>query len=230
MYDNDGIGSPQMAVTPDFSMDEAMTMLDEYKGGHNTYPVAYDVVDRFVEKYEASTTPSDSAVMSGRKVDTSIANFDISLYNEIKISSQEMRELQSEALTWDADKRNVPLRRTLSSGIEYLYSIDSDGIVHIYERKQSNNIHEWSNEYDNRDSAQLDSSFERFRDGQRYKDTTMGIMTLAGTDENREKLGRAIVAHYDETGAVTEEEILKLLLMIVGKRKQKDTNSTTTEE
>ena len=67
MYDNDGIGSPQMAVTPDFSMDEAMTMLDEYKGGHNTYPVAYDVVDRFVEKYESSPTPSDSAVMQARK-------------------------------------------------------------------------------------------------------------------------------------------------------------------
>ena len=32
-------------------------MLDEYKGGHNTYPVAYDVVDRFVEKYESSLTP-----------------------------------------------------------------------------------------------------------------------------------------------------------------------------
>ncbi len=52
MYDNDGIGSPQMAVTPTFNMDKARTMLDEYKGGHSSYPVAHSVVDRFVEQYK----------------------------------------------------------------------------------------------------------------------------------------------------------------------------------
>lgn len=54
MYDNDGAGSPQMPVAPDFSMDEAMTMLDEYKGGHQSYPIAHGVVDKFVEKYNTS--------------------------------------------------------------------------------------------------------------------------------------------------------------------------------
>ena len=52
MYDNNGVGSPQVAVTPDFSMDEAMTMLDEYKGGHQKYPIAHGVVDAFVDKYQ----------------------------------------------------------------------------------------------------------------------------------------------------------------------------------
>jgi hypothetical protein len=52
MYDNDGVGSPQMPVAPDFSMDEAMTMLDEYKGGHQSYPIAHGVVDKFVEGYK----------------------------------------------------------------------------------------------------------------------------------------------------------------------------------
>lgn len=55
MYDNDGVGSPQMAVTPTFNMDEATTMLDEYKGGHSSYPVAYEVVDKFVEQYEGKS-------------------------------------------------------------------------------------------------------------------------------------------------------------------------------
>lgn len=54
MYDNDGVGSPQMPVAPDFSMDEAMTMLDEYKGGHQSYPIAHGVVDKFIENYKAS--------------------------------------------------------------------------------------------------------------------------------------------------------------------------------
>ena len=51
MYDNDGVGSPQQAVTPTFNMDEAKTMLDEYQGGHSKYPVASGVVDKFVEQY-----------------------------------------------------------------------------------------------------------------------------------------------------------------------------------
>ena len=67
MYDNSGIGSPQMAVTPTFNMGEATTMLDEYKGGHSSYPVAYDVVDRFVEQYEgkseAKLSDRDSSYM-----------------------------------------------------------------------------------------------------------------------------------------------------------------------
>ena len=64
MYDNEGVGSPQEAVTPTFNMDEAKTMLDEYKGGHSNYPVAHSVVDKFVGEYnkkngtKASDRPS----------------------------------------------------------------------------------------------------------------------------------------------------------------------------
>lgn len=53
MYDNDGNGSPQKPVRPDFNMAESRKMLDEYKGGHQSYPVAYDVVDKFVDKYKS---------------------------------------------------------------------------------------------------------------------------------------------------------------------------------
>ena len=54
MYDNDGVGSPQMPVKPDFNMDEATRMLDEYSGGHSNFPVAQDVVDDFVQEYTDS--------------------------------------------------------------------------------------------------------------------------------------------------------------------------------
>jgi hypothetical protein len=53
MYDNDGNGSPQKAVRPDFNMEESRKMLDEYTGGHQSYPVANDVVDKFVDKYKS---------------------------------------------------------------------------------------------------------------------------------------------------------------------------------
>ena len=55
MYDNNGVGSPQMPVTPDFSMQESMKMLEEYKGGHDNYPIAHGVVDQFMEEYNGSS-------------------------------------------------------------------------------------------------------------------------------------------------------------------------------
>lgn len=54
MYDNDGVGSPQMPVRPDFNMTECTRMLNEYKGGHEHFPVAQGIVDAFVEQYKKS--------------------------------------------------------------------------------------------------------------------------------------------------------------------------------
>ena len=54
MYDNNGVGSPQMAVRPEFNMDEANRMLNEYQGGHSQFPVAQGIVDSFVSEYKES--------------------------------------------------------------------------------------------------------------------------------------------------------------------------------
>ena len=51
MYDNDGVGSPQLPVVPDFNMKQAKRMLNEYTGEHDTFPVAEDVVEDFVKEY-----------------------------------------------------------------------------------------------------------------------------------------------------------------------------------
>ena len=54
MYDNDGVGSPQMEVQPEFNMKEAKRILKAYEGGHRSFPVAQDVVDEFVEEYKSN--------------------------------------------------------------------------------------------------------------------------------------------------------------------------------
>lgn len=54
MYDNNGVGSPQNPVQPNFNMDEASRMLDTYNGIHDSFPVAQDVVDDFVAEYTGS--------------------------------------------------------------------------------------------------------------------------------------------------------------------------------
>ena len=61
MYDNDGVGSPQMPVRPDFNMAECTRMLNEYKGGHEHFPVAQGIVDAFVERYKKSHANDSNA-------------------------------------------------------------------------------------------------------------------------------------------------------------------------
>lgn len=51
MYDNEGKGSKQTPVKPDFNMDECYKMLEAYEGGHEKFPVNQEVVDEFVGKY-----------------------------------------------------------------------------------------------------------------------------------------------------------------------------------
>ena len=52
MYDNNGRGVPQQPVKPTFNMAECERMLNEYQGGHQTFPAANDVVDQFVQEYK----------------------------------------------------------------------------------------------------------------------------------------------------------------------------------
>ena len=63
MYDNEGVGSPQEVVRPEFSMDEANKILNSYEGGHRSFPVANDVVDDFVKQYEDKKQYSDREVI-----------------------------------------------------------------------------------------------------------------------------------------------------------------------
>ena len=56
MYDNNGIGSPQRAVRPDFNLGEAERIMDEYTGGHQNLPVAHDVVRDFVKEKQGESS------------------------------------------------------------------------------------------------------------------------------------------------------------------------------
>jgi hypothetical protein len=56
MYDNDGKGAAQQKVVPNFNMEEAHRVLNEYEGGANKLPVANEVVEEFVKKHQYSLT------------------------------------------------------------------------------------------------------------------------------------------------------------------------------
>ena len=62
MYDNDGVGSPQEVVQPNFNMEASEKILREYKGGHKSFPVAKDVVEDFVKEHKDNIKYSDREV------------------------------------------------------------------------------------------------------------------------------------------------------------------------
>lgn len=66
MYDNDGVGSPQTAVRPDFNMEQVYRMLNEYEGGHQNFPVAQGIVDEFVDNYKKKH-PDTEIEMQGKQ-------------------------------------------------------------------------------------------------------------------------------------------------------------------
>ena len=148
MYDNDGFGSPQRAVTPTFNMDEARTMLDEYKGGHASYPVAHGVVDKFVSQYEGKSElkysdrdPREVTESDVRDILDNIEKYDKDSYFPVRINTPQ-------ALIDAAEKRgdiieNLPVvmqvkkaqqamsEEVTRSSIERAHGLSSDDMIAI---------------------------------------------------------------------------------------------------
>jgi hypothetical protein len=82
MYNNDGVGVPQQPVKPDFNMEESLRMLEEYKGGHQQFPVDQETVDEFVKDYKAKHKMDDfveNEATEAKAPDNPYSNFSYSL-------------------------------------------------------------------------------------------------------------------------------------------------------
>ena len=60
------------------------------------------------------------------------------------------------------------------------------------------------------------------------RETTVSVVGLAKTDENRQKMIDMIIARYDQKGEVTEQDIQKIGLILTGERKSSAPSSTRT--
>lgn len=52
MYDNEGNGAEQQTVQPNFNMDRARDILNNYEGGANTLPTNHQIAQQFVDEYK----------------------------------------------------------------------------------------------------------------------------------------------------------------------------------
>lgn len=100
MYDNDGVGSPQVAVKPNFNMEEAVRVLSEYEGGANTLPVANDIVDEFVKKYKSGIQYSVSETDAVEGVDV-VASLPSKAKSALRTVERKIGISMAEALNLD---------------------------------------------------------------------------------------------------------------------------------
>ena len=75
MYDNNGKGVAQQKVQPNFNMEEAYRVLNEYEGGANSLPVANEIVEKFVAKYkDENLVPVNNDIKYSLSQDTEANN------------------------------------------------------------------------------------------------------------------------------------------------------------
>jgi hypothetical protein len=100
--------APQRAVTPEFSMTEAMTMLDEYKGGHQKYPIAHGVVDAFVDKYQQKgAVKYSSRHFSDEFTQKTLDSFGIDdIKDSLQVQKRVFSTLLNEGFFTNKEKRN----------------------------------------------------------------------------------------------------------------------------
>ena len=108
MYDNDGNGSPQTAVRPEFNMEESARMMREYKGGHSSFPVAQGIVDSFVSEYKESHGERmySERKPASKKITMSMTDSERSDILKDKVITAEVYEGQADQ-TIAAEKENL---------------------------------------------------------------------------------------------------------------------------
>ena len=161
-----------------------------------------------------------------------VDNFDSNSYPKVKMSAAEYRKLESEAMTWNADKVNKVLHQSIN-GYTYIYSFDEAYTITVYRKYESINIHERKKSIDDiRNRTQTDRNNDKNRLG-RQSDTFSMLESNRGTDEGSRGVsvaptsgdrssnrGRSIetVADYDEgitqeqqrTDTLTDREVLEM--------------------
>lgn len=130
MYNNEGIGTPQQAVQPNFNMSEAERVLAEYEGHANELPVSEKVVNQFVQKY------SDNNIVYSKKRNTKPVRV---AEGDEKVSSFRANLNNSASLT-DTTKRVIKNDEELTT---YRSITNDDTINAAAENKENLGYDKW---------------------------------------------------------------------------------------
>ena len=127
MYDNNGRGVPQQPVKPTFNMAECERMLNEYQGGHQTFPAANDVVDQFVQEYKETHPNSKFQLRSTADIEQEMRDLKrerTALASRNRALEQRVQDLKGEMRI--SKEPSVVLRDVKRLGLDTIRRYDSD--------------------------------------------------------------------------------------------------------
>ena len=118
MYDNEGNGSRQEKVEPNFNMDEAMKILEQYDGSHRELPESWEAAEEFVKRYKAAHPLDDVRVRYSTQDSFSVQNgmdMDVNSWmmglNESSLATEQERTMlqQYKDLKTSFDMQNLKI-------------------------------------------------------------------------------------------------------------------------
>ena len=147
MYDNDGVGSPQQEVKPEFDMEAAQKHLDSYEGNADTLPVAEEVVDKFLENYKEKHPGAKFSIVEDSNGEYNVDELETSLKERfkeyetdeenLKLATEAVADIGKIRLSIDGDtddvRRNTSGIRTIAKGISEQFI--NEGYVDFRGRK-----------------------------------------------------------------------------------------------
>ena len=148
MYDNNGKGARQMPVRPNFSMDEIRTALNDYKGGHRSFPVANDIVQEFVDNYkeqnpraEYSTRDIEEAADSEDRPDVIRQGSDKDIQFSTRIADKNLdNRLRVNMATFFSGTGTVDF--ALRNIVRHEFAVENDAkIAAVYRANNGDNIY-----------------------------------------------------------------------------------------
>ena len=121
MYDNEGNGAKQRKVQPNFNMEEAYRILNEYEGGANSLPVANDVVEKFVAMHTDDIAPTPDV------------QYSISAETDAEyMSAVERGDTETAQMMVDEAAKNAGYTRTLYHGTASKFNVFGFGRTGIF--------------------------------------------------------------------------------------------------
>lgn len=188
MYDNDGVGAPQMPVVPNFSMEECAQMLNDYTGGHDSFPVNDKIANEFAEKIKSRSKEFTSDVQySIGDNNTYMSEADLSDYikagtgdksKKIKLvksgkfvyisSKEKLTDYVRKAVELNADAISVPYMKVSNAFADRLLE-EFDGTVNahgmFWQLNEENLYHSFVEHNKAKNNGDLDMSLEQLVDG-----------------------------------------------------------------
>ena len=157
---------PELSSQSDVSLTASTISISDLLDYVNKYYpdiLPEDVLKHYGYKGRPEGVLGESALYSLKE---SVDDFSEQEYNEVNLSGKEYKKLYSEVMTWDSDKKNQILSRSLN-GYRYYYSLDDEYNITVYIKKKSKNIHEVKDDV-NRNSKRFSKRFTGAGSNGRY--------------------------------------------------------------